>query len=78
VPSVLTFTGSIPFDNGVDSSLLPEYMAHRLEEVKASSVQIEPQQVIFKVKVFRLVSSCNVVVLYRFRDTADSRYVAEL
>lgn len=39
-------------------------MAHRLEEVKASSVQIEPQLVIFKVNVFRLVSSWNVLVVF--------------
>jgi hypothetical protein len=39
-------------------------MAHRLEEVKASRVHIEPEQVIFKVNVFRLVSSWNVLVLF--------------
>lgn len=66
-------TGSVPFDQGVDSTSLPVHLAGRLRGVDASTVEILGNQVAFTAGKFRLVGNWNVLGPFGSGDlTVDS------
>ncbi len=66
-------TGTVPFDQGVDSTSLPVHLAGRLRSVNASTVEILGNHVAFTAGVFRLVGNWNVLVPFGSGDlTVDS------
>lgn len=70
----LTRTGSLPFDAEVDVASLPNHLAGRLRAVKASTVEIEGNRVVFTRRMFRLVSNWNVLVPFESGDLTVDPY----
>jgi len=62
--------GVVPFDQGVDSALLPEHLAECLRGVRASAVEITGNNVTFTGGMFRLVSNWNVLDPFGSGDLA--------
>jgi hypothetical protein len=66
-------TGDVPFDNGVDLTVLPTHLANCLRDVKAHAIEIEGSHIAFTGGMFRLVSNWNVLVPFGYGDlTVDA------
>jgi hypothetical protein len=66
--SVYMHTGDLPFDHGVDLTVLPTHLANCLRDVKARAIEIEGSHVAFTGGMFRLVSNWNVLVPFGYGD----------
>lgn len=60
--SSLTLTGALSFDAEIDPAALPDHLANCLWSVKASTVEIQGNSVVFTRRMFRFVSNWNVLV----------------
>ena len=66
-------TGDVPFDDGVDLTVLPTHLAKCLRDVRAHAIEIEGSHIAFAGSVFRLVSKWNVLVPFGYGDlTVDA------
>ncbi len=66
--SALTLTGTLPFDAEIDPAALPNHLANCLRSVKASTVEIQGNSVVFTRRMFRFVSNWNVLVPFESGD----------
>jgi hypothetical protein len=57
--------GALPFDQAIDSALLPQHLASHLRSVSASTVEIAGSRVTFTAGIFRMVGNWNVLVPFR-------------
>lgn len=76
--SSLTLAGTLSFDAEIDPAALPNHLANCLWSVKASTVEIQGNRVVFTRRMFRFVSNWNVLVPFEAGDLmvdADSRQV---
>jgi hypothetical protein len=66
-------TGDVPFDDGVDLTVLPNHLANCLRDVNADAIKIEGSHIAFSGGIFRLVSNWNVLVPFGYGDlTVDA------
>jgi hypothetical protein len=61
-------TGDVPFDDGVDLTVLPTHLAKCLRDVRAHAIEIEGSHIAFAGGMFRLVSNWNVLVPFGYGD----------
>ena len=66
--SSLTLTGNLSFDAKIDPAALPSHLANCLWSVKASTVEIQGDSVVFTRRMFRFVSNWNVLVPFESGD----------
>jgi hypothetical protein len=65
--------GNVPFDDGVDLTVLPTHLASCLRDVRAGAVVIEGSHIAFTGGMFRLVTNWNVLVPFGYGDlTVDA------
>jgi hypothetical protein len=66
-------TGDVPFDDGVDLTVLPTHLATCLRDVKACAIEIEGSHIAFTGGLLRVVSNWNVLVPFGYGDlTVDA------
>lgn len=74
----LTTTGTVDFDQEVDSSLLPAHLAGCLRNVDADVVEVRGNRVTFKGGMFRFVTNWNVLVPFGFGALAINSETREI
>jgi hypothetical protein len=66
-------TGDVPFDGGIDLTVLPTHLANCLRDVKACAIEIEGSHIAFTGGMLRVVSNWNVLVPFGYGDlTVDA------